>query len=52
MGGGEMVWRTFYDWYAGLTDEVAADYARRNPEPGSWDGNYVMMRKDWQDEDG
>ena len=45
MGGGEMAWDAFYQWYSGLTDQQATDYASRFPEPISWYGTYAMIRE-------
>ena len=44
MGYGESLYDSFYQWFSNLTDEQAAIFADRNPEPEEWHGQYAMIR--------
>jgi len=44
MGLGEDLYDTFYQWFSKQTDEQAAEFARLNPEPEEWHGQYAMIR--------
>ena len=49
MGPGEDAYRTFFGWFAALSEGEAAAFAERNPEPEDWQGWYRRVRTDYWD---
>jgi hypothetical protein len=44
MGRGEEVYDEFYRYFSCLTDEEAAEYSSKHPEPRGWRGKYAQIR--------
>ena len=44
MGVGEVLYDAFYQWFSGLSDAQADDFAAETPEPEEWHGHYAMIR--------
>jgi hypothetical protein len=45
MGHPEDVYGEFWDWFGGLSDDEAAEYEQKYPEPRSWRGKYKQIRE-------